>query len=237
MRRLLSCLCWLLLWSVAANAAANPGSNCRVVAVLDGDTLQCLAGLQRITVRLGQIDAPEKAQPYGQRAKYALAARVFGREVRLERQETDKYGRRVARVWLGEVDINRQQVSDGWAWVYRQYAREAAYYAAERSARAGRAGLWADARPVAPWDWRRGERVGRTLPAEPAEPAQPAKQPAKPAPSAPSTPATGNGWQCGAKSRCSQMQSCEEARFHLQVCGQSRLDANRDGTPCEALCR
>lgn len=223
MRRLLSGLLLAASLPMPAVAAAQD-MQCRVVAVLDGDTLQCLAGLRRTTVRLGQIDAPEKAQPFGLRAKYALAARVFGREVRLQRQETDKYGRLVARVWLGELDINRQQVSDGWAWVYRQYAHEAAYYAAERSARAERAGLWADARPVAPWDWRRGERVGRSLPAEPAPPATPA-------------PPVNNGWQCGSKPRCSQLRSCDEARYQLQVCGQRQLDANRDGTPCESLCR
>lgn len=225
MRRLLSGLLLAASLPMPAVAAAQD-MQCRVVAVLDGDTLQCLAGLRRTTVRLGQIDAPEKAQPFGQRAKYALAARVFGREVRLQQQETDKYGRLVARVWLGELDINRQQVQDGWAWVYRQYAHEAAYYAAERSARAERAGLWADARPVAPWDWRRGERVGRSQPAEPAPPATPAP-----------APPVNNGWQCGSKPRCSQLRSCDEARYQLQVCGQRQLDANHDGTPCESLCR
>ncbi|MFC3533611.1 thermonuclease family protein [Vogesella facilis] len=212
---------------LALPAAASPSSiSCRVVAVLDGDTLKCLADWREITVRLGQIDAPEKAQAYGQRAKYALAARVFGRNVTLERQEQDKYGRLVARVLLDGMDINQQQLRDGWAWVYRQYAKDAAYYGAEREARVASAGLWADARPIPPWEWRRGARVGRTPPALPDAPAT--------VPGA--APAAAN-WSCGSKQRCSQMQSCDEARYYLQVCGVARLDANKDGEPCEALCR
>ncbi|SCK29509.1 thermonuclease family protein [Vogesella sp. LIG4] len=215
------CLLALCLWPLALPAsAAARDIGCRVVAVLDGDTLQCLAGRRALRVRLGQVDAPETAQPYGQRAKAALAARVFGREVTLQRQDVDQYGRLVARVLLDGADINLQQVRDGWAWVYRQYAHEAGYYAAERAARAEGAGLWADARPVAPWDWRHGDKVGRMPPENEVQP----------------DAANGN-WLCGSKQRCSQMRSCAEARYHLQVCGLSRLDANHDGTPCEALCR
>ncbi|WP_174875650.1 thermonuclease family protein [Vogesella oryzae] len=206
--------------------AAPATTNCRVVAVLDGDTLKCLSNWREITVRLGQIDAPEKSQSYGQRAKYALAARVFGRDVTLQRQEQDKYGRLVAKVLLDGADINLQQVRAGWAWVYRQYAREAAYYAAEREARSNLAGLWQEAAPVPPWEWRRGVRVGRT-------PQSPAKAPAE---SRPQDASDGANWVCGSKQRCSQMQSCDEARYHLQVCGVARLDANKDGVPCEALC-
>ncbi|MEQ6289411.1 thermonuclease family protein [Vogesella sp. GCM10023246] len=213
---------------LAMPASAAPGTiSCRVVAVSDGDTLKCLANWREITVRLGQIDAPEKDQAYGQRAKYALAARVFGRNVTLERQEQDKYGRLVAKVLLEGQDVNQQQVRDGWAWVYRQYAKEAAYYDAEREARSARAGLWGEAKPIPPWAWRRGERAGRMPPPLPDAPVSPL----------PSGKAATDNWVCGSKQRCSQMQSCDEARYHLQVCGVSRLDANRDGVPCEALCR
>ena len=43
--------------------------------------------------------------------------------------------------------------------------------------------------------------------------------------------------QCGTKRTCKQMASCSEARFYLEQCGLSRLDGDKDGTPCESLCR
>lgn len=44
-------------------------------------------------------------------------------------------------------------------------------------------------------------------------------------------------FSCGAKRRCGQMLTCEEARFHLTTCGVRSLDGDRDGVPCNSLCR
>jgi len=44
-------------------------------------------------------------------------------------------------------------------------------------------------------------------------------------------------YRCGKKRYCSQMTSCEEAVFYYRVCGLKRLDRDRDGIPCEKLCR
>ncbi|MOA38608.1 Excalibur calcium-binding domain protein [compost metagenome] len=49
--------------------------------------------------------------------------------------------------------------------------------------------------------------------------------------------AGGTSYSCSVRKTCGQMSSCEEARFHLQQCGNSRLDGNSDGVPCESLCR
>jgi hypothetical protein len=43
-------------------------------------------------------------------------------------------------------------------------------------------------------------------------------------------------WRCGEKRYCTQMTSCAEAMFHFRQCGLARLDGDRDGVPCEALC-
>ncbi|MGD9807332.1 MAG: thermonuclease family protein [Deferribacterales bacterium] len=44
-------------------------------------------------------------------------------------------------------------------------------------------------------------------------------------------------FKCGAKTKCSQMSSCEEAYFYLQKCGLNGLDRDKDGIPCENICR
>jgi len=135
----------------------------RVVAVLDGDTVTILdQSKAQHRVRLAQIDAPEighgknkPGQPFGNASKQSLSELVFGKDVRAECPESDRYGRLVCTIWVGSMDANLEQVKRGMAWVYRKYAKDPAYFRAEEEARAARRGLWADPNPVPPWEWRR----------------------------------------------------------------------------------
>lgn len=47
---------------------------------------------------------------------------------------------------------------------------------------------------------------------------------------------SGAAFQCGSKRVCGQMDSCDEAYFHLNQCGLGRLDRDNDGVPCESIC-
>lgn len=72
-----------------------------VVGVADGDTVTVLdADKTQQKVRVAGIDAPEKAQLFGQRAKQRMSALVFGKEVRFEGSKRDRYGRTVSKVRL-----------------------------------------------------------------------------------------------------------------------------------------
>jgi endonuclease YncB( thermonuclease family) len=128
-----------------------------VVGIVDGDTADVRLASGMIRVRFHAIDAPERDQPYGAASKAALAALVYGKPVALEPIEQDRYDRLVARLWLGELDVNAEMVRQGHAWVYRRYDDDPAYCAYEKAARDQRRGLWAlppSQRP-APWEWRR----------------------------------------------------------------------------------
>jgi len=93
----------------------------RVVGISDGDTLTLLTPeKQQIRVRLGEIDTPESRQPYGTRARQALSDLAFGKEARVVVQDTDRYGRTVGRVYVGDLDVNADMVKQGAAWVYRR---------------------------------------------------------------------------------------------------------------------
>jgi endonuclease YncB( thermonuclease family) len=158
----------LLAWPAAASSAENRLLVGRVVAVADGDTITVLtAAHARERIRLAGIDAPESRQAYGAAAKQRLSALVYGAEVRVEYSKRDRYGRIVGRVLRDGHDAGLAQVESGYAWHYLRYAREqssadrAAYARAERSARAGRRGLWIAAAPLAPWDWRRQRAAAR----------------------------------------------------------------------------
>lgn len=133
-----------------------------VVGVVDGDTADVRLTSGMIRIRLHAIDAPESQQPYGAKSKQALSALAFGKAVQVEPYEQDRYDRLVARLWVGETDVNAEMVKQGMAWTYRRYADDPAYCAYEKAARDLRRGLWslplAD-RP-APWEWRRRKTLG-----------------------------------------------------------------------------
>ncbi len=129
--------------------------------VIDGDTIE-VGGAR---VRLHGVDAPESAQtclaggerwPCGQRATRALAGRIGGRTVACEERDRDRYGRIVAVCRHDGRDVNAWLVAEGWALAYRRYSR--AYVDDESAARGARKGVWRG-EFVAPWGWRRGERL------------------------------------------------------------------------------
>lgn len=138
----------------------------RVVSIGDGDTVTLLdASRQQHKIRIAGIDAPEKAQPFGQRAKANLATLAFDRMVSADFRKADRYGREICVIQAEGVDVGLEQVRAGMAWWYRQYARvqtpgeRTAYERAEFEAKTQRRGLWADKNPVEPWEWRRGAQA------------------------------------------------------------------------------
>ncbi|EBZ0757986.1 TPA: nuclease [Escherichia coli] len=132
----------------------------KIVRVLDGDTVEILAGNVATRVRLNGIDAPEKAQPFGQRSRQALTAIVGGNTVLAVGEKRDRYGRLLATLILDGRDINAIQVYSGMAWVYRYkgLATEPEYLRYERDARTARRGLWSEKEPVEPSIWRQRHR-------------------------------------------------------------------------------
>ena len=128
----------------------------KVVAIVDGDTLTILdSDNTQHKIRLNGIDAPERRQAFGSAARRALADRVFGAAVSVRWSTKDRYGRIVGDVYRDGQWINQAMVQGGMAWHYRKYSKSVDLAEAERSARARKAGLWRDATPVAPWDYRR----------------------------------------------------------------------------------
>lgn len=157
---------WIILLTAIPFCAGAAEITGRVVGVSDGDTITLLdASRQQHKIRLSGIDAPEKAQPYGQHSKEHLSRLIFNRQVSAECGKTDKYRRQVCKVVLDGTDINLAQIRAGMAWWYRQYAREqadadrAVYERAEYGAQEARLGLWRHPNPEAPWEWRHRRKI------------------------------------------------------------------------------
>ena len=133
----------------------------RVVGISDGDTVTLLdAQHQQHKIRLAGIDAPESKQAFGQASKKHLSDLVYDRDVTLDCGKTDRYKREICVVMIDGKDANLAQIEAGMAWWYRKYQNEqeaqqrADYEAAEGVAKDARRGLWTDAEPVPPWEWR-----------------------------------------------------------------------------------
>lgn len=146
----------LLLFSSLAVSAELRG---KVVRIADGDTITvlCPSNIQT-KVRLVRIDAPEKKQAFGEVSRKHLASMIAGKDVRLEWQSRDKYGRILGEVYAGTTNVNLRMVADGLAWHYRNFDNTAEYAQAEKEARAKKIGLWKDKEPIAPWEFRKQQK-------------------------------------------------------------------------------
>ena len=140
------------------------------VGVSDGDTVTVLdASKRQHRVRLLGIDAPEKDQDFRQASKQNLSELVFGREVTVESEKLDRYGRTLGKVMVDGRSANLEQVKAGLAWFYRHYAEDVPaadreeLEAAETEAKQAGEGLWGRPDPTPPWDFRRGGRSGERV--------------------------------------------------------------------------
>jgi endonuclease YncB( thermonuclease family) len=169
MRRVLCLRHWIAAVALAGAGLVHAHEvGGRVVAVQDGDTVTILdADRVQRRVRIAGIDAPEKSQAFGEAAKQSLARLVHGRQVEARCPKRDRFGREVCSVYLGSRDVGLEQVRGGYAWWYREYAREqtpddrATYEAAETDARQARRGLWNDPVPQPPAAFRRQQGRSR----------------------------------------------------------------------------
>jgi endonuclease YncB( thermonuclease family) len=148
-----------LLLAVAAPAWAGTMSGV-VFVVIDGDTVLFkpdsygAASRAFLKIRLANIDAPEKDQPYGEAATRALSALLLNQRVEVTTVATDTYGRTIALIQLGDVQVNSELVRRGLAWA-SAYRSRAEFKAAQREAQQASRGLWREDSPMPPWVWRR----------------------------------------------------------------------------------
>ena len=203
-----------------------PGITGSIRKVKDGDTFRLAEPDGTITdVRLDQIDAPEKAQPWSNRSREQLRDLLGQGQVCVVGTKRDKYGRLLGEVHANGLVVNTEMVRLGAAWAYRHYLRDKKLLDLEAAARASRVGLWSmpPEQTIAPWEFRHPELAAT-------ESSSPPQQ------LSPFSGTTHLAPECAAKPRCRQMQSCEEAKMWLAKCGGEGIDGDGDGIPCEKIC-
>lgn len=129
----------------------------RVVKVADGDTITILVDKRQIKIRLGEIDTPERGQPYWRTSKKALENLVAGKVILAEEIDIDRYGRIVAHVYINDIWVNEDLVTNGHAHVYPRYAKSQSLYDAQDFAQKNKVGIWSlpENERMPPWEWRK----------------------------------------------------------------------------------
>ena len=127
--------------------------------VSDGDTFHLITvDGEKIKVRVADIDCPERSQPFGFEAKEFVIDEIRDRKVTIEVKGTDRYGRTVAFVIYNGKNLSEQLLINGLAWHYRKYSDLESYAELEAGARAEKIGLWADNKPIPPWEYRKSKK-------------------------------------------------------------------------------
>ena len=111
-----------------------------------------------IKIRLYGIDCPEKGQAFGKRAKQFTSKMVFKKQVEIKPVTKDRYGRTIAWVYVGGKSLCEELLKAGLAWHYKKYSTDQVLAVSEMKARQEKLGLWADPKPIAPWDYRSNHR-------------------------------------------------------------------------------
>jgi micrococcal nuclease len=156
-------LLFLLLCVVLPAAHAEKFTG-RVIVVIDGDTVLVLRYGHPLKIRLADIDAPEiahagtggpqKSQPYGLASTDALKRLVLHKLVEVDTLAIGKYGRTIALLKDGTLNVNEEMVRQGMAWEYSHFHSDRRYIALQQEAQQAKRGLWQQANPVPPWVWR-----------------------------------------------------------------------------------
>jgi len=154
---LLLCL-YTSLINPRATALQSPTG--RVIKIVDGDTYDILINGKQLRIRMDGIDAPERGQPYSKISKEYLGRLCDGETIRLEIKSKDRFGRTVAKSWVsGNRELGAEMIRAGMAWHFKKYSDDIRLGKLEQQARQERVGLWADPKPIAPWDYRKMKRA------------------------------------------------------------------------------
>jgi endonuclease YncB( thermonuclease family) len=130
----------------------------KVVGIKDGDTVVVLDSLHyQTTLRLAEVDTPEKSQPFGTKAKQFTSDQVYLKTIKYVVTDTDRYGRSIAMIYYDSDNkyLSAEIIKAGMGWHYKRYSTSITLANFETKAKKDKTGLWVDNNPIAPWEWRR----------------------------------------------------------------------------------
>lgn len=208
-----------------------------VTRIVDGDTFEIASGQK---VRLIGIDTPEKDECYFSQASNRLATHIENKEVTLTKDvsETDRYGRLLRYVFVGNTLVNTKLVSEGYAQASAyppDIAHQDTFEAAEKEARNSERGLWGSECNLPAT--KQSEKKATSVPlSSPKVQQNTIKKPLTTLAPTLAPQQNNTSFSCNCSKTCKYMSSCSEAYFQLETCGCSIRDGDGDGVPCENIC-
>lgn len=188
-----------------------------VTKVVDGDTIDVRLNGKEEKVRLIGINAPETNECFGnestERAIELLGLKSVSLEADPSQGERDKYRRLLRYVFVNGMSFEEIMIREGFAkeYTYRTaYKYQSLFKSAQSDAQNNKRGLWAD-----------GACSSSNIEPKPSGNVQNIQ----------------GSYTCDCSKLCSQIATCDEAYYQLNQCGCSKRDSDRDGIPCESLCR
>ena len=160
-RQVKKILSLIIVLALSTSVQSAEGIYGIVVSVADGDSVTLKADDTTHKIRLAEIDAPERDQPYGLAATSVLTDLLLGHQVRVKVvKESDRYGRVIGRIFIEQKDVSAHMVEQGHAMVYQRYLTDKSLLALEANAKYKKLGLWGlpEEDRVAPWLWRQQQR-------------------------------------------------------------------------------
>lgn len=132
----------------------------KVVGIKDGDTVVVLDSLNnQTTLRLAEVDCPEKSQPFGTKAKQFTSDQIYLKNIKYIVTDTDRYGRSIAMIYYDNDNkyLSAEIIKAGMGWHYKRYSTSTKLANFEVKAKKDKIGLWVDNNPIAPWEWRKSK--------------------------------------------------------------------------------
>ncbi|WP_438966340.1 thermonuclease family protein [Flavobacterium sp.] len=130
----------------------------KVVGIKDGDTVVVLDSLNnQTTLRLAEVDCPEKSQPFGIKAKQFTSDQVYLKTIKYVVTDTDRYGRSIAMIFYDSDNkyLSAEIIKAGMGWHYKKYSTSKELANFEIKAKKEKLGLWIDNNPIEPYEWRK----------------------------------------------------------------------------------
>lgn len=151
----------LFLMLVVVSSFALSQTTAKVIGIKDGDTILVLdKDNNQLTLRLAEVDCPEKGQPFGKNSKQFTSDLVYGKQIKYYKTNSDRYGRTIAKVYFNKDQyLSEEIIKKGYGWWYFQYSDNENLGVLESKARALKLGLWSGTETVSPWEWRKAKRA------------------------------------------------------------------------------
>ncbi|KQT30901.1 nuclease [Chryseobacterium sp. Leaf405] len=137
----------------------------KVIKVKDGDTVVVLLeDNTQETLRLAEVDCPEKGQSFGKNAKQFTSSKVFEKEVIFYRTGKDRYRRTIAKIFYkNNKYLSAEIIKAGFGWWYYKASKNSELQKMQDKAKEKRLGLWSDQKAVSPWEFRASKKKKKVL--------------------------------------------------------------------------